>query len=164
MHTIMQIPKTALVYCAQFNTLRVTNYKVDNMHGLLHWLIVEVKSDGWDYTVHQLIQQGFRFESFIEHCITDMYNPKKFGAVIYTINKRFFENMPGLSERCYYIREIDDVGPVRYVVTPGAKRIALEIEKWLGKCKNYDMLHTELMVGGNFHKKINEKILEEIKQ
>ena len=150
MNPLMGLPKTIFIETS-FTFLEIKNHIVTTHQCLMQWLVSVARYGDLDqigpHIRPHMIQQGFRFDAFIEECIRNMQDPKMFAFVF------------------FWYRVYDPANMLeKFSATKTAAKIALGIIIELKKCHDWDQLFDLMNADSDFSEEIKNRIQGGVKQ
>ena len=152
MQPLIRFPKTANIRCDHLNDLDIKNHEVVNPSGLFNWLLCavswtdnrhgNVKHCSWDDVVTQMIQQGIRFDVFIEQCVNDLKNLQMFEQVLWWLH-----NNHGVK---HDRQEFESYEKIRHIETRVREELCI--------CENWKHLHDVMRPGSKFRNDMMQKV------
>ena len=149
MEKIRGLPRSAHIQGDNIRDLEIVNNRVVTKYGLLYWMIHAIKHDRWLNVLSQMIQQGFRFDGFIEECMDDLDDPEKFAILINEYDTKAYS---------WTIIEL-----LKIAKGVHGNKIKSEFVIKLKTCKNWDQFFYAMNWNGSFVKKIYGE-MEEIRR
>ena len=147
MRKLNELPRTVHIVNKKWHDLKIKNHHVNGGGSLTYWMIGTMRHGLWDNAVTQMIQQVFKFDSFVEECITNMQDFLTFGFTLYNL---------GL--------EKDITERMEFSKSKSGRKIRAEYVKKLKACKNWNQLYSAMHPDSDFQKKMKRKIMEEFEK
>ena len=147
MRPLIQLPKNAIIKKHGYDSLIIRDHLVVSHVGFLAWMLPVFEHDYNQSVVPQMIQQGVRFDAFINYCITELQDVTKTGWWTWYLSGGD--------------REMD-------IEKFSSGRIGTEIRtefiKKLRQCKNWKQFGVQFLKNGEWDKLMCDKINKAARQ
>ena len=142
MRQFMQPPKSARIKCYIWDDLIIENHQILNDDGLLDWMGAIFVCKEWNEIVPQLISRGFKFNAFVEWCIRELTDTKKFAVFM-----SYYVSSDDIRDRMYQFKD-----------TQEGKATIKRIITLFFSCKNWNDLYETFHEFGVFGCHIEKEI------
>ena len=123
---------------SKWYNLEIRDHNLMSDYGLLHWFrFISGERRLWKKILPQLIAQGFRFEVFVERCISELDNQPPLKSYL---NYSYYPDFP------FYH------ATTQFLSSPAAREIVQIIKKQMETCKNWDQFYDEMKAKSKFNR------------
>ena len=145
MNELMSVPKNVTVYSGSWE-LTIENHEVMYSMGVFWWLLFSARECVWKDVVSEMISKGFKFDSTIEYCISEIQkNPTHIGCIMHTYWK-----MPEEATTL----TLENWG--LFCNSPEGIKLRADIIQHLGLCRNWDELYKIISYNSEYQMKLQE--------